>query len=195
MNSTRPDFGRRVELTTSRPTVLFILAKRTEIVLIFRTLPKQSDYARPCGENAEGEAVTALLPAPTVESNIRGMARGGYSPVTTCQAESLDLRKFRKLVARRKFNQLARHRCLENRLLFSKGLHERVEPPRDDHRHPGGLGRGVRRGEPPWVSHRVLAMALGSYTTFAAGLGVDKPVFFEISGKGGQSFRAPLPFT
>jgi SAM-dependent methyltransferase len=36
--------GERVELTTRRSTVLFILAKRKEIVPIFRTFPKQSDY-------------------------------------------------------------------------------------------------------------------------------------------------------
>jgi hypothetical protein len=112
--------GQRVELTTSRPTVLFIVAKRTEIVLIFAMPPKQSDYAALWRAGETEQRLPAAYRPPWWRAMIEAMLRAVTPPSARAELKTWLLRKLREPMARRKFSQRARQQSLENKRFFEK---------------------------------------------------------------------------
>jgi hypothetical protein len=112
--------GERAELRTRRPTCLFILAKRTQIVPIFRTFPKQSDYAALWEASRTEQPPPRAYQRPWWRAMAEAMARAVTPPSARAELKAWVVRRLRKTLARRKFKQMARLQSLENRRFFKK---------------------------------------------------------------------------
>jgi hypothetical protein len=88
--------GRRVELTTTRPTYIMVQARRVRLVPIFTEIPQQSDYTVLWEENS---VKTPAQPPGWVPSFprrvVRGIARRVYAAVRMAEPAAFASRRFR----------------------------------------------------------------------------------------------------
>jgi SAM-dependent methyltransferase len=88
--------GRRVELTTIRPTYLMVQARRVRLNAIFTEAPQQSDYTALWKENltkTPTRPLGSVLPFP--ERVVRGIARRLYAGFRMAEPAALASRRFR----------------------------------------------------------------------------------------------------
>jgi SAM-dependent methyltransferase len=88
--------GRRVELTTTRPTYLMVQARRVRLGPIFTEAPQQSDYTALWKERpakTPPRPLGSVLPVP--ERVVRGIARRLYAAFRAVEPAALASRRFR----------------------------------------------------------------------------------------------------
>jgi hypothetical protein len=117
--------GQRVELVNSHPAVMYVVAKRTKIVPIFTTSPKQSDYVAAWNRGGWDKPPAETLRKPVYQPPFwrRVLARLIGAVTTEPQRTKLKLlvlRKLRKTVEKRKLKQWYQSNSLHNEKFFKK---------------------------------------------------------------------------
>jgi hypothetical protein len=88
--------GRRVELTTTRPTYLLVQARRVRLRPVLTEIPQQSDYTALWKENSLKTSAPLLGPVPSFpERLVRGVARRLHAAFRMVEPAALAARRSR----------------------------------------------------------------------------------------------------
>ncbi|HEY4415415.1 MAG TPA: hypothetical protein VGO57_06960 [Verrucomicrobiae bacterium] len=112
--------GGRVELINSRPTVLYVVAKRTKIVPIFTASPKQSDYVSTWNKADVTAQPKPIYQPPLWKRSLTKIIGAATTESQRAKLKVLMIRKLRKTIEKRKLKQWRQVNSLSNERFFKK---------------------------------------------------------------------------